>query len=161
MLRLANGYEKEITDQMRLVFLDSEYKYYFVGYRFLDENFITQDSVHYVSVNDYGVVIGYFFTELSRDENDVKSVGVIRFIKDKEWDVMFSKDLGNFLIELTEVFRKIEFSVIIGNPIEKSYDKLVKRFGGRIVGTFTKTCRLKDGRYYDEKWYEIFPKKNE
>jgi RimJ/RimL family protein N-acetyltransferase len=53
-------------------------------------------------------------------------------------------------------FRKLEFSVVVGNPIEKSYDRLIYKYGGRIVGTYKKHTRLMDNKYYDEKLYEIF-----
>ena len=52
-------------------------------------------------------------------------------------------------------FRKLSFYVVVGNPIEKSYDKMCERYGGRIVGVKRKNTRLIDGKYYDEKLYEI------
>ena len=51
---------------------------------------------------------------------------------------------------------KLNFSVVVGNPIEKSYDKLIKRYGGRIVGTREKETTLVDGNLYDVKMYELF-----
>ena len=52
--------------------------------------------------------------------------------------------------------RKLEFTVVVGNPIEKTYDKLIKKYGGNIVGVKHKNCKLIDNKYYDEKIYEIF-----
>ena len=52
-------------------------------------------------------------------------------------------------------FRKLNFSVVIGNPIEKSYDRMVKRFGGAICGYQRENVRLFDGKFYDEKLYEV------
>ena len=52
-------------------------------------------------------------------------------------------------------FRKLNFAVVIGTPVEKHYDRLIKRYGGRIVGVRKQNCRLIDGKYYDEKLYEI------
>ena len=45
--------------------------------------------------------------------------------------------------------------MVIGNPIEKSYDKMVKKYGGRIIGTYKEDVKLIDGEYYDKKLYEI------
>lgn len=39
--------------------------------------------------------------------------------------------------------------------MEKGYDRWVKRFGGRVVGTFSKRVKLYDNQLYDEKFYEI------
>ena len=51
--------------------------------------------------------------------------------------------------------QRIEFNVVCGNPIEKSYDRMVKRFGGRIVGTRKRVAKLLDNQIYDDKIYEI------
>lgn len=49
----------------------------------------------------------------------------------------------------------MNFIVVVGNPIEKSYDKMIKKYGGRIVGTYKEDVKLIDGEYYDKKLYEI------
>lgn len=69
----------------------------------------------------------------------------------------FGRDLGQALTDIFEKFRfnKLKFSVVIGNPIEKSYDRMIQRYGGRIVGIFRQDTRLIDGNLYDVKDYEI------
>lgn len=52
-------------------------------------------------------------------------------------------------------FRKLSFSVVVGNPIEPQYDKLIKKYGGRIVGIQEAQTKLIDNKYYDVKLYEI------
>lgn len=52
-------------------------------------------------------------------------------------------------------YKKIVFSVLIGNPIEPKYDRIIKRSGGRIVGVHKEHVMLPDGKLYDEKVYEI------
>ena len=52
-------------------------------------------------------------------------------------------------------FNKMNFGVVIGNPVEKSYDRLVERYGGRIVGIKERETKLFDNQYYDVKEYEI------
>ena len=52
--------------------------------------------------------------------------------------------------------RKMEFSVVVGNPIEETYDKMIAQYGGQITGVKHKHVRLLDGNYYDYKEYEIF-----
>lgn len=51
---------------------------------------------------------------------------------------------------------KITFSVVIGNPTEKFYDKMINRYGGRVIGIFKKDTILPDNKLYDLKFYEIF-----
>ena len=71
--------------------------------------------------------------------------------------ITFGKDLMKALKDIFEVykFQKINFSVIIGNPIEKSYDRMIMKYGGRIVGVYKNDVKLIDGLYYDRKIYEI------
>ena len=69
--------------------------------------------------------------------------------------ITFGKDIGQALDEIFTKynFRKLKFSVVVGNPIEKSYDKLIHEYCGRIVGTFKDHTRLIDNKNYDEKFY--------
>ncbi|OGO81270.1 MAG: hypothetical protein A2Y21_10715 [Clostridiales bacterium GWC2_40_7] len=53
-------------------------------------------------------------------------------------------------------FRKIEFTVVAGNPIEKMFDKYVNKYGGRIVGVRKESVKLQDNLFYDSKLYELF-----
>lgn len=66
-------------------------------------------------------------------------------------------DVGQVLRDIFEKFKfnKLTFSVVIGNPIEKSYDKMISKYDGRIVGIYEKETKLIDGEYYDVKLYEI------
>lgn len=45
--------------------------------------------------------------------------------------------------------------MVSGNQIESSYDKICKKYGGRIVGIYKNRVRLTDGQFYDEKLYEL------
>lgn len=56
---------------------------------------------------------------------------------------------------MTFKFRKLRFSVEVGNPIEPSYDRMVEKYGGRICGLFKAENKLFDGTITDRKWYEI------
>ena len=64
-------------------------------------------------------------------------------------------DLKGYLFEKFN-FYKIEFGVVVGNPIEKMYDKYIQKYGGQIVGIFKSTTKLQDGEFADMKYYEIF-----
>lgn len=69
----------------------------------------------------------------------------------------FSKDFRKFLTELFDRynFNKVSFKVIKGNAAEKMYDKYIEKYNGRVVGYRKNEIMLSDGRYYDDKLYEI------
>lgn len=50
--------------------------------------------------------------------------------------------------------QKIEFWAFKDNPINNSYEKLVKRFGGTKCGEMHRTAYF-DGTYHDSVFYEI------
>jgi hypothetical protein len=109
-----------------------------------------------VSIDKNDNVLGLFRAEINRVTDKISSLVIVSFCD--KCNITFSKDLYQFLQDLFEKynFRKIEFSVVIGNPIEKMYDKYIKKYGGRIVGIKKQSSKLQDGKYYDVKLYEIF-----
>lgn len=84
----------------------------------------------------------------------VTGIAAINF---KDINVTFSKDFYKFLTDLFDIhkFNKIEWQVAIGNPAEKMYDKIVKKYDGRVVGIEHESTKFDDGNYYDVKEYEI------
>ena len=102
----------------------------------------------------YTYPIGYISYSIARADNSVHSLNIINFSENK---VTFGMDLRRALRDIFEKyrFRKLSFTVVVGNPIESSYDKLIERYGGRIVGISKVDVKLIDGKYYDRKLYEI------
>lgn len=155
MLEPAIKYRDQMYDIQYDIWFNDKYKYFnsgtYYGNMQIDEN--TWDRHQFVSVLN-GNVIGYIEYSISREEHNVRSLAIINFTDNK---IAFGKDLAQALKDIFEKyrFRKLNFSVIVGNPIEKSYDKMIKRYGGRIVGTYKDNVKLIDGEYYDEKLYEI------
>ena len=64
--------------------------------------------------------------------------------------------LFTFLTKNNHLFRNINFLLVIGNPIEKMYERLVKKYNGRVVGIRKSHTKLIDNKYYDVKEYEVF-----
>lgn len=155
MLELAIKYRDQLENIQYDVWFEDKYKYWNCDtfYNSLQIDTDTWNRHQFVSVKN-DVVIGYIEYSISRSSNSVSSLSIINFTDDK---VAFAMDLKHVLTDIFEKykFRKINFSVIIGNPIEKSYDKMVKKYGGRIVGTYKDDVVLIDGEYYDRKTYEI------
>ena len=155
MLEPAIKYRDQLESIQYDTWFNDKYKYW-NNDRFYNAIQIDTDTWNrhqFVSVKN-GTVIGYIDYGICRTSNSVSSLSIMNFSDDK---IVFGKDLIQALKDIFEKykFRKINFSVIIGNPIEKSYDKMIKKYGGRIVGIYKEDVKLIDGKYYDRKLYEI------
>lgn len=157
MLDIALNHTEQVKQKFRSTWLDDRYKYY--NYSNYHDEWQPVESTwvdhQFVSLKD-GEVIGYIGYRIDRAGGDlVYDLNIINF--EKEPSMTFSSDLGKALRNIFEKyrFRKLCFSVVVGNPIEKSYDKICFKYGGRVVGIRKAQTRLVDNLYYDEKLYEI------
>jgi hypothetical protein len=156
MLKLAIDYETELNKIYRENSFNAKYKYYYIGaYKELS---ITIDkdnwtNFQFVSVDNNNNVIGFLCAKIDRNSLAVGNLSIINYSDNK---LIFGIDLLKFIkiIKKTNL-RKISFYVIIGNPIEKQYDKLINLLNGRIVGIQKEHVQLQDNKYYDIKLYEI------
>lgn len=156
MLEPAIKYKDQLEKLQYNIWFVDKYKYWNCStyYNTLEIDTDTWNKHQFVSVKD-GNVIGYISYCIARADNFVHSVSVMNFSDDK---ITFGNDLKQAIKDIFEryKFRKISFFVIVGNPIEKSYDKMIKKYGGHIIGTYKKDVKLIDGEYYDKKLYELF-----
>ena len=151
MLKIAHTYKDKLQIVYNKIILTDKYKYFnFTNYWDytikLSEN--SWSDIENVSVDRNDNVIGFLRAGISREADKVSSLGIMNFY-DK--NVTFSRDLFNKFN-----FRKIEFTVVVGNPVEVMYDRIMKKYGGSIVGIKKKSTKLIDGNFYDVKMYEIF-----
>lgn len=134
-----------------------KYKYY-IGATY-SENFEAAKSTwgrhEFVSLDKDSHVIGYIGYSVSQTENKAYSLGIVNFSDNK---ITFGKDVAQVIdnIFLKFNFNKLSYGVYAGNPIEATYDKLTKKYGGNIIGTMRRETKLMDGQLYDYKMYEIF-----
>ena len=156
MIEIAQLHKDELTNKFHKTWFVDKYKYYHAD-TFYSEFKVDEDTwnKHQFASIYAGFVRGYIGYCINRRTNNVDGLCAINF--DGEHPGVFGQDLGNVVIDIFEryKFNKLNFSVIVGNPIEKSYDKLIEKYGGRVVGYFEKHVKLIDGEYYDEKFYEI------
>ena len=148
------------TDELRLKFADIAYdlKYQFYTGGWSTEYQPSKDNwgnFEFVSVDNNGNVIGYIKYLIDRNSNYVYGFSIINFSDNK---ITFGRDVVQAIddVFIKYKFRKLEYAVYIGNPIENTYDRLTKRYGGRIVGTKMQSDKLLDGNIYDFKMYELF-----
>ena len=158
MLKLAITYKDKLNKAFNNTILDIKYKYYYFENYWTYDIELSKDSwnrIELVSIDSNDNIKGFFSATISRTSDMVLGLSTINF---ENKNIIFAKDMYNFIVDLFEKynFRKIEFSVIVGNPIEKMYDKYITKYGGCIVGTRKESTRLTDGKYYDVKQYEIF-----
>ena len=156
MLEPAIKYKEQLEKAQYGVWFDNKYKFWNcdVYYKTLEIDTDTWNRHQFVSLDKKGNVIGYIAYSISRADNSAHSLSIMNFSDNK---ITFGMDLGQALKDIFEKykFRKLNFIVVVGNPIEKSYDKMIKKYGGRIVGTYKEDVKLIDGEYYDKKLYEI------
>ncbi len=155
MLGLAQDYENELAKKMRETWGREKYWYYHRSSYFspVDVKDDTWNAAQFVSLSPSGEVNGYLGYGIDRECRYVTYLEIINFTG----DISFGIDVMTMIKDIFEVYRyrKIVFTVVVGNPAEQKYDRLINRYGGRIVGIYKEHVMLPDGQYYDEKIYEI------
>lgn len=156
MLEIAVKHQEQLMEKLRNTWFEEKYKFWNGSNCYeewkLEEN--TWNAHQFVSIDSSGEVIEYIGYRIDRSSDNVHSLNIINFTDNK---ATFGMDVGRAIADIFERFhfRKLSFLVIVGNPIEPTYDRLIERHGGRIVGYKRKEVRLIDGNFYDEKLYEI------
>lgn len=156
MLKPAQLYTEQIRTAFWNTAYDDKYKFYHVGYHEEYKPSNSQWCGHeYASVDKDDNLLGYIKYTIYQRVNSIDDLAIINFSNNK---IEFGKDvhiaLDNALTKYG--FRKLNWNVICGNPIEDTYDKLCLKYGGRIIGVMKNEVKLSDGKFYDKKLYEIF-----
>lgn len=156
MLEIAQKY----TQQLSLKFADTVYdlKYMFYHCAYADDyvpSTTTWNKHEFVSLDKKGDVIGYLSYNINRNDYKATDLCIINFTDNK---LMFGRDVAQVIddIFMKYQFRKLNYEVVCGNPIEPTYDKLTLQYGGRIIGMRLQDTKMIDGNMYDRKYYEIF-----
>jgi len=156
MLDVAIRHNEELQIRYRETLFNPRYKFYLGFPEML--NFIPMadsGAIQMVSLNEHGAVIGYIGAKINRITKTAYDHESINFLPGK--NDTFTQDIADFdLFLFNELgMDRIIWSVIIGNPVEKLYDRYVDICGTRIVGTFRNEVMLPDGQLYDLKYYEV------
>lgn len=159
MLLNAKGYQNELQDLLYEVWYDPKYQYYFTSpYRYsvnLDETaYLPEITRDFISVNSEGKIVGYICYIVDSATKLAYNFGAINFTDD---GFTFGRDLYQAIDDIFVKFgmETFEFSVVRGNPVEKRYDHLVDKLGGRILCTRHARARNMAGEICDDKLYEI------
>ena len=159
-MKLVNAklYENEIRHKMWEIWYDEKYQYYFGDIWRTDFSLNDRNAecprMAFAILNEQNELIGFIGYFLNTEVQVAQQFGAVNFSDDK---ISFGKALHQVIKECFLKFgvEVLEWQVIIGNPIEKSYDKLCQKFGGHIVGIRHHRVKDMSGQIRDEKIYEI------
>jgi hypothetical protein len=157
MIDNARKYTDQVRAKMLDTWYDDKYKYYFCNpyHKGIDIPNDDYNEMHFVSLDNSKNVIGYISYTVDRFTGTVDNFGAINFSDKNKF--IFGNDLYKVIDNIFSKFnfQRLEFAVTIGNPIEKTYDKMIEKLNGRIIGIRRKCTKLPDNTLYDEKLYEI------
>ena len=155
MLKPAILFASQVQKKYQEIWFNEKYKYY--NYNSSWHTFTVEDNSRdwheFVSVDANNEIIGYIHYLVDRNTLNCARFGAINFTDNP----LFGRDLLQAIedIFLRFNFHKLQFAVVIGNPVEKTYDRLCKKYGGRILCIEKEETKLEDNKYYDVKRYEI------
>ena len=156
MLDIAIKHQEQLTQKMYDVWFNDKYKYWNneSWYQSFKVDLDTWYKHQFVSIDNDGILVGYIGYNIHREDDSVDGLSILSFTDNS---LVFGADLLAAIKDIFEKFnfRKLNFTVVVGNPAERHYDSIIKKCGGRIVGVKEKDSRLIDGKYYDLKIYEI------
>lgn len=159
-MKLVNAklYEEQIKRKMWEIWYDERYQYYFGGdwrndFSLADNNNDYQKRAFAV-LNDNDDLLGYISYSIDADLRIAQWFGAINFSDDK---LTFGKAMRQVIADCFLKFgmEVVEWRVICGNPIERSYDRICEKFGGEVVGIRHRRARDMAGNICDDKSYEI------
>lgn len=158
MLVPATLYDKEIEEQFKnyfytddmLYWTGSVYSYTFEVNKSSANDCGDQIFQYAVINNNTKELIGIICYNIDLYASCVYHFGIFSF---KRNSIIFAADLVRVLNSLLQ-YHRIEWRCIAGNPAEKFYDSICKKYSGRKL--ILKDC-IKDlqGNYHDSYIYEI------
>jgi hypothetical protein len=159
MLEWAKKYENELKEIQIDKMFDLSFQWAWIG---CERQIILpsdKTDTHWFVSTIGGQVIGEMGYSPDRATKKAQHIFCAHYTNDNYYT--FGKDLIQMFYDIFKKFHlnKVSYSVIIGNPAEKTWDKFTKKHGGRIVGIREKDVILQDGLLYDIKDYEIMAEK--
>ena len=158
MLKNARNYRDDLTKLFNDTWYDPKYQYYFSGDYHYDLNFGDSDenSRAFVSVDAAGNIVGFISYAYYGTTNRASQFGAMSFKDDTFSKYLFGKDLVKAIDDIFMIYHmdSLTFEVVVGNPVERSYDRLVSKCGGTINAYYHKIAKVK-GILCDSKGYEI------
>lgn len=165
----CNGNESIINNEFTssLNMNKDYYKYLFYSdndfYKVVDSLYEDNGSeIQYVSVGEYGELLGYFSGTISRGTKKIYEILICKFISNStiENQIIFKTDLYNFfnmLLNKTDINFVIVTTSSCNNRMKKILNDLCILHNGRLVGTEYGTV-VKDNVLSDRLIYQFYTK---
>lgn len=162
MLKNAYLYEDIIKQKMYECWYDERFQYYFMG-PYHDDFALRHDDGGdwycrtFASLDSTGKVIGMIGYKIDHEVGSATNFGAINFYEDAGSKLTFGRDICQAIDDIFCKFgmNRVEFNVVCGNPIEKSYDRMATEYGGRILCIRHDVAKDMAGNLHDDKAYEI------
>lgn len=156
MLAPAQLYKEELqTENIKTWYLPENIYYNFsTGNDYIEILENNYNCHQFVSVNKNNNIIGYISYDINWEIMSVTNLGIISF---QRGNINFIKDVYQAITDIFEKYhmKRLEWFCIKDNPVLKSYEKKVLKFGGSKCGEFTQSVKLMDGKLHDCVYFEI------
>ena len=114
-----------------------------------------EQTYKWAIVNNKNEIVGYFTYHIDAYSDTVNWFGLYSF----KTDVAIGIDVYKKMKMLLKQHRRLEWSMVGGNPVEKHYDRFIERYGGRKVA-LKEAVKDQNGIYHDEYIYEIIQRED-
>lgn len=153
MLKPAVKFQREVMEKFYEVIYDDDF-FLCNGYAFdfqLPDVSPDNDRCQYVVVDSNDDVLAYFSYRV--DAYSSCAYGFYAFSFDKG-NYIVGKDIFSEMERLVSKFHRVEWYMIGGNPVKRSYDRFCGKHGGSVL-ILRDAVRDSDGNYRDKYCYEI------
>ena len=118
----------------------------------LPEIRLENDVYQFAIVDTEEKLVGYLCYRVDVNASCVYNFGVYSFDRGNP---IIGNDLFYELKRLLDIYHRIEWRMISGNPVQKHYDKFCEMFNGVSV-VLHDVCKDPNGNYRNEHIYEVF-----
>lgn len=159
MLEPAILYADEIREKFKKEIYADRY-FFYTGYPHSHElpKISTDDDDYQWAITDNGKIIGYLAYRVYPVINSVENFGLYSFDDDEHSLIgralVIGRDLTEKVDQLVNQYHRVSWRMIKGNPVQRSYDAIIKKYNGNRV-VLHDICKDNYGRYHDEYIYEI------
>lgn len=110
-------------------------------------------TMQYAIINKEGKCIGYLAYTIDWYSSSAYNFGLFSFDRG---NVIIGRDLFNEMEKLIHEYKlhRIEWKVISGNPVKRSYDKFCEKYHGRVL-EMRDVFKDRHGNYRNSYTYEI------
>lgn len=152
MLKPAILYKEELTKLFAEQLYTDDY-FYFTGYVHTNclPDIHTEENLYQYAIIDNERVVGFLSYIIWEATDTAMNFALYSF---ERGNTIVGRDVYTKLRELINTHRRVEWRMVGGNPVEKTYNKFCSKHGGNHV-VLRSVCKDLHGNYRDEHIYEI------